>query len=334
MYNPEFDKKIDEAVANGQISEADRIRLHDEAHELGIDEEELDIVIDGRAYLAKHGLTYNDDLEVTEDTLTLTTDLDDEDEEESFVTEVDKDDDGEDDSEDEGFNFKKYFTLVRNNSVVRWLSIAALVLLCLPLLLFLLAGTASLFSGKGPSADVATSDSITVMKDTVAPVDTVKVLTEDEKIDSVRATLKGYNVVGVVKHHDKKHLVYYKGQTVYAYSTHQPEVAKADMGYRITDVAINPKTSNINVIVDSDPSDQIAEHYSMMILYMVYFFETYNDDDDGVFCQLECEEVGSGQYIEFVNKKTKIKLTTITGQTFDAEGNPDYLTEEDISDLY
>jgi len=330
MYNPEFDKKIDEAVANGQISEDDRRRLHDEAHELGIDEEELDIVIDGRAYLAKHGLTYNDDLEVTEDTLTLTTDLDDEDEEESFVTEVDKDDDGEDDSEDEGFNFKKYFTLLRNNSVVRWLSIAALVFLCLPLLLFLLVGTVSLFSGKGPSTDAVTNDSITAIMDTIAPVDTVKVLTEDEKIDSVRATLHGYKIVGVVKHHDKKHLVYYKGQTVYAYSTHQHEVAEVEMPYQITDVAINPKTSNINVIVDSDPD----QHISMKVLYMVYFFETYNDDDDGVFCQLEWEEVGSAQAIAFVNKKTKIQFTTITGQTFDDEGNPDYLTEDEIVDLY
>lgn len=330
MYNPEFDKKIDEAVANGHISEEDRRRLHDEALKLGIDEEELDIVIDGRAYLAKHGLTYNDDLEVTEDTLTLTTDLDNEDEEESFVTEVDKDNDGEDDSEDEGFNFKKYITLLRNNSVVRWLSIAALVLLCLPLLLFLLVGTASLFSGKGPSTDVITSDSITAIMDTIAPVDTIKVLTEDEKIDSVRATLQGYKIVGVAKDHEKKHLVYYKGQTVYAYSTHQPEIAEVEMPYHITDVAINPKTSNINVIVDCDP----GQHFSMKVLYMVYFFETYNDDDDGVFCQLEWEEVSSAQAIAFVNKKTKIQFTTITGQTFDAEGNPDYITEEDISDLY
>lgn len=330
MYDPEFDKKIDEAVASGQISDDDRYELHIEAQELGIDEEELDIVIDGRAYLAKHGLTYNDDLEVTEDTLTLTTDLDDEDEEESFVTEVDKDDDGEDDSEDEGFNLKKYVTLLRNNSAVRWLSIAALVLLCLPLLLFLLVGTASLFSGKGPSNDVVSSDSITAIMDTIAPVDTIRVLTEDEKIDSVRATLQGYKIVGVAENHGYKHLVYYKGQTVYAYSTHQPEIAEVEMPYHITDVAINPKTSNINVIVDSDPD----QHVSMKVLYMVYFLETYNDDDDGVFCQLEWEEVGSAQAIAFVNKKTKIQFTTITGQTFDAEGNPDYVTEEDISDLY
>ena len=331
MYNPEFDKKIDESVASGQISEDDRLRLHREARESGIDEEELDIVIDGRAYLKKHGLTYSDDLEVTEDTLTLTTDLDDEDEEESFVETMST---SEDEDEEEGFDFKKYLTLMRNNKVVRWLSIALLTLLCLPLLIALLVAIFGMFDHNGSSGSaIAPIDSITAVVDSIAPADTIRMLTDDEKLDSVRATLKGYQIVGVVTDHDEKHLVYYKGKTIYAYSTHQPDVAEVEMPYRITDVAINPKTSHINVITDTDPSDQIAEHYSMLVLYMVYFLETYNDDNDDVFCQLEWEEVGSAQAMEFVNKKTKIKLTSIVEQTFDADGNPEFITEDEITDL-
>ena len=203
---------------------------------------------------------------------------------------------------------------------------------CVPIGILMLVNIAYLPSCSS-NTTTATPDSVSVdsvATDSIVPPDTVKVLTDDEKIDSVRATLKGYKIVGVAENHGYKHLVYYKGQTVYAYSTHQPEIAEVEMPYHITDVAINSKTSNINVIVDSDPS----QHVSMKVLYMVYFFETYNDDDDGVFCQLEWEEVGSAQAIAFVNKKTKIQFTTIVDKVFDGEGGIDYVTQDETSDLY
>lgn len=162
------------------------------------------------------------------------------------------------------------------------------------------------------------------------PADTVRVLTEDEKIDSVRATLNGYNIVGVTDDGDTKHLFYYKGQTIYAYCTGQHGIVSVDMYAKILDAAVNPKTTHVNVITDPDPD----QHFSMKVLYDVFYVETINDDDGKIFCSLNWEEVGSSHGIEFINKKTKIRFTNITGQTFDDEGNPDYLTEDEISDLY
>ena len=224
---------------------------------------------------------------------------------------------------------------IKNNKTLfvdKGLTMVKYHLLRIPIIVLMLINIFTL-PGCGEKSATASNDSVAAEMDTVVPAvpaDTIRVLTEDEKLDSVRATLKGYKIVGVVKDHGEKHLVYYKGKTIYAYTTHQPDVAKVQMPYRITDIAVNPKNSHLNVIVDSEPN----EHISMKVLFMVYFFETYNDDDDGVFCQLEWEEVGSAQAIEFVNEKAKVHFTTITGQTFDADGNPDFVTEDEITGLY
>ena len=54
MYSKEFESKIKRYVGNGNISPQQREELHEEAEEYKIDDEELDIVIDGYIYLAQH----------------------------------------------------------------------------------------------------------------------------------------------------------------------------------------------------------------------------------------------------------------------------------------
>ena len=50
MYSKEFESKIKRYVGNGNISPQQREELHEEAEEYKIDDEELDIVIDGYIY--------------------------------------------------------------------------------------------------------------------------------------------------------------------------------------------------------------------------------------------------------------------------------------------
>ena len=59
MYSKEFESKIKRYVGNGNISPQQREELHEEAEEYKIDDEELDIVIDGYIYLAQHQMLDN-----------------------------------------------------------------------------------------------------------------------------------------------------------------------------------------------------------------------------------------------------------------------------------
>ena len=206
--------------------------------------------------------------------------------------------------------------------IVRFVSIV-------PLFALVLASIFCLTGCREKPKSAVNNDKV-VQDSVVMPTDTVKVLTDDEKIDSVRATLKGYKIIGVTDDGETKHLFYYKGQTIFAYCTGQQGVVSADIYAKILDAAVNPKTNHVNVITEPEPD----QHFSMKLLYDVFYVEAINDDDGKMFCSLNWEEVGSGHGIEFVNNKTKIKITNITGQTFDNEGNPDYLTEEEIVDIY
>ena len=205
--------------------------------------------------------------------------------------------------------------------IARLVSIAPLI----TLILLSIVGLSGC-SGKPTSLidDNAEQDSV------YEPVDTVTVLSDDEKIDSVRATLKGYHIVGVTDDGDTKHLFYYKGHTIFAYCTGQQGAVSADMYAKILDAAVNPKTNHVNVITDPEPD----QRFSMKVLYDVFYVETINDDDGKLFCSLNWEEVGSGHGIEFVSNKNKINITNITGQTFDNDGNLDYITEEDVVELF
>ena len=59
MYSKEFESKIKRYVGNENISLQQRAELHEEAGEYKIDDEELDIVIDGYIYLAQHQMLDN-----------------------------------------------------------------------------------------------------------------------------------------------------------------------------------------------------------------------------------------------------------------------------------
>lgn len=59
MYSKEFESKIKRYVGNGNISPQQRKELHEEAEKYKIDDEELDIVIDGYIYLAQHQMLDN-----------------------------------------------------------------------------------------------------------------------------------------------------------------------------------------------------------------------------------------------------------------------------------
>lgn len=146
MYSKDFDKKIEDAVITGKISTDDRETLHTEASSMNIDDEELDIVIDGKAYLAKHGKEYSglDDNSINytqvEDSVVETTD-------------------------DDGFDFKKFIKLIMHSRIALFAAIALLVILLWPVLLVILALFASLLPS-GSSEPVNNAS----VKDTTAVV--------------------------------------------------------------------------------------------------------------------------------------------------------------------
>lgn len=147
MYSKEFDKKIEDAVAGGKISKSDRTTLHIDASSQNIDDEELDVVIDGKAYLAKHNKKYSGLEDIS-------------------ISNIQAKDSVVETSDDDGFDFTKLLKLIMHSRIALFITIAVLIILLWPVLLFILVPIVSLFpSGSSDSAKSGISD-----KDTTAIV--------------------------------------------------------------------------------------------------------------------------------------------------------------------
>ena len=136
MYSKEFESKIKRYVGNGNISPQQREELHEEAEEYKIDDEELDIVIDGYIYLAQHQMLDNATAYRVD----------------SQKQKIDKP--SVEYPTDDGFNFKDFIQLIVHNKWARLLAIAVLIVVFSPVIAVLLLGVVSLFQ---PSSETEKS---------------------------------------------------------------------------------------------------------------------------------------------------------------------------------
>lgn len=136
MYSKEFESKIKRYVGNGNITPQQRKELHEEAEKYKIDDEELDIVIDGYIYLAQHQMLDNATAYRVD----------------SQKQKIDKP--SVEYPTDDGFNFKDFIQLIIHNKWARLLAIAVLIVVFFPVIAVLLLGVVSLFQ---PSSETEKS---------------------------------------------------------------------------------------------------------------------------------------------------------------------------------
>lgn len=126
MYSKEFESKIKRYVGGGSITPQQRKELHYDANEQDIDEEELDIVIDGYIYLAQHHMLDTSTLLYTEQKREVDTPVS------VYPT-------------DEGFNFRKFLELIIHYKWARLVAIVVLGIVFFPFIAVLLLEIISLF---------------------------------------------------------------------------------------------------------------------------------------------------------------------------------------------
>ena len=136
MYSKEFESKIKRYVGNGNITPQQRKELHEEAEKYKIDDEELDIVIDGYIYLAQHQMLDNATAYRVD----------------SQKQKIDKP--SVEYPTDDGFNFKDFIQLIVHNKWAHLLAIAVLIVVFSPVIAVLLLGVVSLFQ---PSSETEKS---------------------------------------------------------------------------------------------------------------------------------------------------------------------------------
>lgn len=140
MYSKEFESKIKNYVKDGDITPQQRKELHDDAKEQNIDEEELDIVIDGYIYLAKHHMFDTSTSHIaTAQTHEVNTS--------TSAYPADKD-----------FNLKEFLLLITHNKWARLLAIILLVIVLSPFIIVLLFGFLALFQPSPDSKETITKN--------------------------------------------------------------------------------------------------------------------------------------------------------------------------------
>ena len=329
MYTTDFDNRINQAVASGKITQEARESLHEAGEELNIDDEELDIVIDGKMYLAKMGKLGTFDaasVPVYQPTPN---------------EENDDDEDNVETTDDEGFNLGKFMTMLIHNRIVQVL----FGVILLSILLSIFSGTTK--SSSDAQESQAKNSEEAFMPEVIAidrempptPSDAEETapqqlspdeeeaprqLSLTEKIDSLRSAYRSYKEVGVSDYngsYDGDHFyVCYKGKVVYVYRIEKNELMKYDIGVKILDAAMGH--TGPNIIFDNIPEGEYSRYPSMGICSVVLDMEDEVQEYD-IYANT----------IEFINNKKQIKVVRITG--LEGESMADGLdTEEEVLDLF
>ncbi|MBQ0023639.1 MAG: hypothetical protein KBT29_10430 [Prevotellaceae bacterium] len=293
MYSKEFDKKIEEAVAEGQISKSGRATLHSEASPQKIDDEELDIVIDGKAYLARNGKEY----EGLEGISTYA---------QSTESEVET-------SDDDGFNLMKLLKLIFHSRIALVIAIIALIILLWPVILLILVYFVSLFPSGSDSA-----------KQETAANDTTAIVTQNaESAESIEQAPKENNIADdniVTTPDGQRCRIEFIDRTLYAtvLGDDGSELREKEMKFdnKITEFCC--AGSAVYVIVNMlEDGEQ-----SSLPFVGLYKVDVYNE---------RWEFMETSNYISFNKSAKKIHLKTANGLAGDSEADGYLWDERDIN---